>query len=214
METVRCRECGAETWAYAQNHCWLCTARLEAPARAGLPAPATEHREAGRTFGLSTLMVTVALCAVFFGVFRESPALGILLAIVVTPALVRTWVASSRREAKGQPMSEVERWVGFAGSVCVIAATGIGPYLAFAAICIASMYFAGGFFSGEWIEPPLKALVYIGLPLCIIPATFVGYRLTRFVSLAGDWTTSQKIVVVVFWFILGVLVVISLVYFG
>ena len=204
-ETVRCRECSAKMWVLGQKHCWLCHALLEAPARAGLRAPPTVQRQAGWTFGLSTLMVTVALCAVFFGVFRESHALGILLAIVVTPALVRTWVASSREEEKGHPMTGGDWWWAFAESFGGIAATGIAAAFAFLAICFVGSYFGSGFFSGGWFDPAVKALVYIGLPLCIIPATFVGYRLTRFVSMADDWTTNHKIVVAVLWFILAVI---------
>ena len=125
METVRCRQCGfhAETGAWGQEYCWLCTARLESPAQAGLLAPPTAQRQAGRTFGLSTLMVMVALCAVFFGVFRESPGLGILLAIVLTPALGATFVKVMKREARGRPMTVLEKFGTFAASAGIVVGT-------------------------------------------------------------------------------------------
>ena len=40
-------------------------------------------------------MITIAIVAVFLGMLREAAGLAVLLAIVATPALVRTWVASS-----------------------------------------------------------------------------------------------------------------------
>ena len=113
LEVALCRECGAKS-VPGGNVCWLCRARLEAPARAVVLPPATAQRWTWRMFNLSTLMVMVALCAVLFGVFWQWPGLGILLAIALTPVLVETFLDVVKREASSRPMTVSEKFSTFA----------------------------------------------------------------------------------------------------
>ena len=168
METVRCRQCGAETRAWEPKYCWLCRALLEAPARAVVLPPATAQRQAGRTSGLSThpgyffpeqgkeqrqaertfdlstlldvfpqqtVFVILALCAGLFGVFQESPGLGILLVILVTPAVVATFVDAPTRRARGRPMTVWEKLGNFAAKAGIVVCTiVVGLVAAFGAL--------------------------------------------------------------------------------
>jgi len=155
-ELVPCRECGARP--EDSEYCWLCGARLESPAHDVVPRPAIAQQQAGNTFGLSTLVTIVATCAVLFGVFRESPGLGILLAIVGTPALIKfgptataqwlkkllaivgtpAWFETrvsewERKEASGQPMTGWQKLATFAVAVCVV----VGPVvLIVVSVCV------------------------------------------------------------------------------
>lgn len=134
-----CRECGA-AYPLTGQKCWLCGADL--PERAALTtAPTSENpfaASAHRTFSLSSLFLVMTLAAVCLGVFAAAPGVGVALAIVATPALVRTMVVSSRGKARGSRLSPTEKVWTFAASACllvvVIAAAGIAFFYACATV--------------------------------------------------------------------------------
>ena len=136
MESWSCSQCGAANSATAGS-CWLCRISLvrQAEPAAGAPAAPARAAGAGRTFGLSSLMILVALIAVCLGVRRESPGLGIALAVVSTPAMVRTVFAARRREITGRPMSTGEKAVAFLGSIGVVVTVCAASGAAFVATC-------------------------------------------------------------------------------
>jgi hypothetical protein len=80
-------------------------------------------------------MLIIALVAVCLGVMREVMGLGIALAIVSTPALVRTVLAVRRRERTGRPMAAGEKVLVFIGSIAVVATVCVASGAAFVAIC-------------------------------------------------------------------------------
>jgi hypothetical protein len=54
-------------------------------------------------FGISSLLLVTTLLAVICSITVMVPGLGIVLAILAVPALVRTCVVASRRAARGEP---------------------------------------------------------------------------------------------------------------
>ena len=83
----RCPHCQAEVFWSDASQCWMCGQALDrsAPPAGPPPPPVPTARS---TFGLSSVMLVIALIAVCLGVVREVPWLGIVLAITVAPALV------------------------------------------------------------------------------------------------------------------------------
>jgi hypothetical protein len=65
-------------------------------------------------------MRAVAWIAVALGVFRESRALGILMAVVALPALAMTSRESARYRDADRPLSALQKVVAFADSVCQV----------------------------------------------------------------------------------------------
>lgn len=137
--TARCPECGAE-YPEQGARCWLCGSPLPAEAPAGeaaaLPAESAAAPPVPQwTFGLSSLMLVTTLVAVCLGLGSIAPGLGIVLAIVSAPALVRTFVASARRKASGERLTPAEKLTAFFGSVGVVVIVGISAAIAFYATC-------------------------------------------------------------------------------
>jgi hypothetical protein len=136
-------------------------------------------------------MIAVALVALFLGILREAPGLAVLLLVLGTPALIRTWFASSRQRALGQPMSRGERWIAFAGSLGVVAATGLAASAAFAALCFGTAFLGAAAMSGQKGEyPAIAGLVWgatIGAVLGLVAACYVIYRFVRWL-----WPIKSK----------------------
>jgi hypothetical protein len=133
-DPARCPHCQAEVYWSEATQCWLCGQSLDRPGPAVAPPP-PPMEPARRTFGLSSLMLVIALVAVCLGVYREVPGLGILLAILVTPALVRTSVVATRRKAGGRPMPPLDKVGVFAGTLAAVVVIGVSAIAAFAITC-------------------------------------------------------------------------------
>ena len=136
--------------------------------------------QAHPTFGLSSLMLVIALAAVCFGVIREVPGLGIPLAVVATPALVRTFGVVGRRRAKGQTMTTLEQLGAFLGSVSVVATIGVASGAAFFGTCWIG-FFGGAAVSSPWARgyDPIGWGLVTGILLGTLIASFVAYRVFR-----------------------------------
>ncbi len=98
--------------------------------------PAGREESASRVIQLNTLMLLIAVIAVCLGVLREMPGLGILLIVLVIPALARTVVGARRRQAVGHSMSAAEKTLAFVGSLGVVAVIGLAATNAFVATCV------------------------------------------------------------------------------
>jgi len=119
------------------------------PGAAAEHAPTVQHRRVDRTFGLSSVMLFIALVAVCLGLLREAPGLGIALAVMATPALIRTRAATARRRADGQHVTIADKLLAFAGSLGVVALTGAAAGAAFFTTCWAG-FFGGAATSSLW----------------------------------------------------------------
>lgn len=144
-----CPECGAAARP-ADVNCWLChrplvvTAELveAGPPFAGRPAPPKWVNPA--QFSLETLMLVITLIAVCLGMIMALPGLGVLVAIVAAPALVRTLVAGYQERSAGTPLTLGEKLLTFLASTGVSLAVIATGWTAFAAACYGSCLVAWG----------------------------------------------------------------------
>jgi hypothetical protein len=118
-----CPECGAEIPAGARQ-CWLCHRPLETegvPAPAGMPA-------ARRAIGLGFWVLLLALVVVLIGAILEYPGLGILVAVVGTPALVLVF-------QRARPGGDLEKASGLLATAGAVLAVVVASVIAFVAVC-------------------------------------------------------------------------------
>lgn len=113
---VTCGRCGAAN-GRSVRVCWLCRGEIDA----GSPFASTHRSQynarAAWQIGLGSVMATITLLAVLLGVFRIAPGLGVLLAIVVVPAWIRTTIMVGFRHNGRREMTTGERFALFANSV-------------------------------------------------------------------------------------------------
>ena len=135
-----CPRCGADVEP-GRMTCWLCSAPLGVAARAGEGAspaaaiPRTAFVPPDHTYSLQSLLLIITLVAVSLGIAVQVPGLGIPLAVLAAPALIRTMVIRGRRRVKGQPMTAGDKVLAFLGSLAVVAVIATASIGAFVAIC-------------------------------------------------------------------------------
>ena len=131
-----CAECGAAL-AAGRERCWLCEARTQPPGQPNPyapPPPLAEH--AAAQFSLSTLFLITTLVAVCLGVGLLAPGLGMLLAIVSVPALVRTLFVGQRQRQSGLDFTTGQKIGAFLVSCALVYAAGWAGMIAFFAVCL------------------------------------------------------------------------------
>jgi hypothetical protein len=156
-------------------HCAFCAHPLtEKPAELDENpwSPPAAADSSSRTFTIGSLMLVIAVIAVCLGVTVAVPGLGVLLILAIVPASIRTLLAISSRRAAGKPLTVWEKFVVFAGSLAVVAAIGIGSFIAFVVTC-----FPVGFVSVSAAES-MVGLV-LAFVLGIVAAGFTGFYLVR-----------------------------------
>jgi hypothetical protein len=89
------------------------------------------------------LMILIAIIAVCLGVYRLAPGLGILLTILMVPALARTIASVAQRQAVGRAMFWEEKAFAFIGSLVIVALIGLAASFAFVVTCSATFYGGG-----------------------------------------------------------------------
>jgi hypothetical protein len=132
------------------------------------PQPLAEH--AAAQFSLDTLFLIITLVAVCLGAFLLAPGLGVLLALVGAPALVRTMIAGARRRQAGAPLTTGQKIGAFALSFALVFAVGWAGLIAFFSVCLATGLagLALGGNGGDWvIAVALGAGTLVAIPLTI-----------------------------------------------
>ncbi len=166
-----CPECGAENHA-TSIRCWLCRAPLEAKAA---PVPAAVPR-ARVVVGLGFWVLLLALVVVGVGAAVEYPGLGILVAVVGTPALVAVF----RSSRAGGRMEKASGLLATAGAVMAVVVAAI---MAFVAVCFPVGFggFAVGFerhgSRGSWGEFLMIAAWPLGIAAGLAAGWFLARRL-------------------------------------
>jgi hypothetical protein len=117
---INCPACGAESPA-GRRFCWVCHSALERSSEdpnqvAGRAAPVEGHR-----FRLGTIMVGIALLAIWFGLLRESPYLAVLLTVLVILALTVTQARISDRSLDGVRLNFQQKTILFVWSFALVA---------------------------------------------------------------------------------------------
>jgi hypothetical protein len=130
-------------------------------------------------FGLSSILLFVTLFAILCSIIKMSPGLGVALAILAAPALVRTCVVALRQSARGKSMSAGDKTAFFLVSVCmvlfvVVAAAG-AFFVAAGVICVSTV--PVGAASG--IPSLAVAFGIAGIVVGFAAAAFVAWRLWK-----------------------------------
>jgi hypothetical protein len=142
---VICKQCGGRNPTDAAK-CWLCGTPLGSDASPvvlevvpeSLPQSLPPGAQPGPTqFSLTTLIVAVTLCAMFFGLLREAPGAAFGIIIWVLPALALTHRNMNRRRARGETITTTQRVVGFFVSVFMVWAISTVTLIAIAAALVA-----------------------------------------------------------------------------
>lgn len=133
-----CPECGREN-AAASTQCWLCEARLEANPYA-LPADHVSTADGRFSFSLATLLVVLTSASVLCGLFAIEPGLGIVAAVLLTPAMIRTALVMRKREAAGLSVGPAQKVLLLAGSfvttAVILTVVGIASFGTFCGVCL------------------------------------------------------------------------------
>jgi hypothetical protein len=129
-------------------------------------APAAAAR-----FSLASLMLVVTLAAVLFGVIAMRPGIGIALAVLSLPALVRTVGIQVRRREAGAPLAPLDRAMAFLASLAVATVIAVAAGASFVAICFPVGLAAFGTDSAP--------LAVVGWILGIVAGLVVGFFLAR-----------------------------------
>jgi hypothetical protein len=138
LNTTTCPECGASL-AAGEKTCWLCRRALEQAQGQPGQRPGARKRAAAPFEGDSLVWAVLGVLAllVCVGLMLEQPGVGILLAIVATPALVRTAVVEMRQREQGKPMTAGHRILAFVSSIGVVATVGVAAVVTFYVTCLA-----------------------------------------------------------------------------
>ena len=181
---LHCPECGAELTS-STDPCWLC-GRSPTPASVGSPfrePVVTAETVPERTFGLSSLFMVMTLIAVCLGVGVANPGLGVIAAIVISPALVRTWIASSRRKAAGRQQTTGEKVGEFVLSTAIAFATvmavGVAALMAFLGMCTLTCALAEGSNVRSMAGDSVQLAIILGLVAGLLAALGTVFLLRR-----------------------------------
>ncbi len=185
-----CPDCGAAN-ALSARQCWLChrplgsAAPLASASRISSENAPTQKNaaiamwtaspykrdKAGRgpaTFSLATLMLLVTLAAVLCGLTAVAPGLGIPLAVLVTPALVRTFAATNVHRAQGtEPTTEAKIGM-FLASIGLMVLIMIAGFAVFFVGCCATFSMATASPARGSSIPIIAAIVFTCIAVLVV----------------------------------------------
>jgi hypothetical protein len=131
---VVCPTCSAEN-SRGPARCFLCGQSLAGATEVVPPKPSTEPAAGQRPrFRINSMMLMIALIAVFLGVFHEAPGLALALAVPGSIALVRTLVVAGHRPG---PPSWFDHVAVFLGTFAAVVTVAVAAGISFFATCLA-----------------------------------------------------------------------------
>ncbi len=185
-----CPECGASNRPKG-TFCFLCghgldTARPEtsigaprSPISFTSPEPIDPYQPPTTfvptplSFRISSLLMVIAVIAVCLGVWHEEPVLGIILAVVVAPALVYTVIVAAKSKARGRRMAVFEKVGTFLAAIVGAVVIAVSAIIAFFVTCFpVGIVTLGAAGTATWII----ALVSGGTA-AVAAAAYMTYRL-------------------------------------
>ena len=147
MPACHCPQCDAQVDP-AAKYCWLCNAMLPSPiaGAARLPpirAQLVDSSSRPLQYGISSLLLVITFVAILCSIIKMSPGLGIVIAILTLPAMIRTVLVAFRRREDGRPMSPADKTSVFlltmAISLCVVVASCAAFCFTFFFACLATI---------------------------------------------------------------------------
>ena len=146
-DVVACPQCSAPLPTQAK-FCWLCGVSLRPNVpNAAVPntpesAPIIEPRAAYQ-FGISTLLLAMTMLAVLMGTFAIEPGIGLAVAFLATPPLIRTCIVATKRKTRGQAMSPLAKLGVFSSTLGIVIVVVAGSIGAFFAVCFTDYLLSG-----------------------------------------------------------------------
>jgi hypothetical protein len=169
-DVPRCPDCGVEVPS-AATVCWFCNRTLLSDAIAAAPRTDLNALPDSPTQpDLTPLALIATLALVLLGAAAVHPGLGIGLAVLALPAIIRTVILAIQRRKKNKPLSPAGQ-IGFfliclSLAALVVAAIGVAAAAAFLAICASAM--------GH--NDPTPALIAIGVAVVfVVGLVFAAY---------------------------------------
>jgi hypothetical protein len=155
-------------------------------------APTPAEQAAPFQFGLSSLLLIMTLASVLFSVMAMAPGVGIVLAILAIPPLVRTWRVANHRQTQGHPLSARDRIGIFLAALGIAVGIGVAAGVAFFATCFMG-FVAGSGISGIWAKgyDTLGWGVLTGGLFGLAAGGAAGYFLIRHLWPKGDQPLSK-----------------------
>jgi hypothetical protein len=126
---------------------------------------------------LAAAMLLLTIVAILVSILIENPGPGILLAVLATPVLVRTWLIAARRQTERQPLSSVAKINLVAATVGVVVLIIVAAGSAFFVTCMASARVGEATGVGEAGAGGLLIGFLVGVVLGGIAATMVALLL-------------------------------------
>ena len=102
-----CPQCGAQLSSSAK-YCWVCYVKLPPPDAKVVMAslvPEADYPRRPFQYGLSSILLVITFAAILCSLIKMNPGLGILVAILTTPAMLRTVLVAFRQRQSGEPMT-------------------------------------------------------------------------------------------------------------
>jgi hypothetical protein len=195
-----CPECGAIV-GQGVERCWLCGWQREsdssAPAESVPPPVAPRPVDQGFSYSLETMMLVTTLVAVGMGAIVLFPGIGIILAIMLLPAFVRTSKVIRRRAEQGRTVGLWPRVALFFGSfttaLVIIVVVSVASVGTFCGLCL-GFYFvaeAGGLMRSSSSEG-LMILAMVVSGIAALAATIAaGYYIVKWIR--RRWQRDTKI---------------------
>ena len=161
--TRLCPQCGAYVGVAATN-CWLCNAKMPPLDAILVPLPPIRAQLVDSSsrplqYGISSLLLIITFVAILCSITKMNPGLGIVIAILTLPAMIRTVLVAFRRRESGAPMSAAGKTGVFlltmAMSLCVVVASCAAFCFTFFFTCLAAVSGKGGGMRDDLLILPL-----------------------------------------------------------
>ena len=175
-----CPECGAtKPLSRTKRSCWLCGHSFDGPSITTATAvPRASAVRQPQSFGLATLMLVVTLISVVMGLTALAPGLGILLIVLLTPAMVRTFGIVGRQKAKGRQVAAAHKIGTLFASLAVVTVIGSASVGAFLVTCFPIGLAAYGGKAGD-NEARIFLAFIVGFGAAGIVGVFLIHKLWR-----------------------------------
>jgi hypothetical protein len=178
VDAAYCPECAALV-GVGVPRCWLCGWRRDG-AQASTPPviipSLVPRRPTDRPFSysLESLLLLVTLVAVGLGAIVNFPGIGIVVAILMAPAFVRTAMVIRRRDEIGRPVTRWQRvglfFGSFATAIVILVLVVVASVGTFFTVCL-------GLFSADGTQD-------LALPLAMLSA---GMATAAIIGFAVWW---------------------------
>ncbi len=163
MPACRCPQCEAQVDP-AAKYCWLCNAVLSSPSAGAARQPPIRAQLVDSSsrplqYGISSLLLVITFVAILCSIIKMNPGLGIVIAILTLPAMIRTVLVAFRQRESGKPMSAAGKtgvfFLTVAMSICVVVASCAAFCFTFFFTCLAAASVKGGITHGDPFTPAL-----------------------------------------------------------